>query len=102
MEGFSFIALLLTRFTSKIVELQWSINCEKSIEEFKSRLTTAPVLTLLESSDGYVIYCDASRVVLVYVLMQRGKVIVYASTQLQVHEKNYPTHDSSLKQWCLH
>ena len=85
-----------------MVMFQWSDDCVKSIAELKTRLIIAPVLTLPEGSDGYVIYCDASRVVLVYVLMQRGKVIVYASTQLQVHEKNYPTHDSSLKQWCLH
>ena len=62
----------------------------------KTRLTTYPVLTLPEGSDGYVIYCDASRVGLGCVLMQRGKVIAYASRQLKVHEKNYPTHDLEL------
>ncbi|WMV46516.1 hypothetical protein MTR67_039901 [Solanum verrucosum] len=40
-------------------------------------------------SEDYVIYCDASRVGLGCVLMQRGKVIAYASGQLKVHEKNY-------------
>ena len=30
------------------------------------------------------------------VLMQEGKVIAYASTQLWKHEKNYPTHDLEL------
>ncbi|WMV14528.1 hypothetical protein MTR67_007913 [Solanum verrucosum] len=28
--------------------------------------------------------------------MQNGKVIAYASRQLKVHEKNYPTHDLEL------
>ena len=28
--------------------------------------------------------------------MQRYKVIAYASRQLKVHEKNYPTHDLEL------
>ena len=42
------------------------------------------------------IYCDASRVGLGCVLMQRGKVIAYASRQLKVHEKNYQTHDLEL------
>ncbi|WMV09595.1 hypothetical protein MTR67_002980 [Solanum verrucosum] len=64
--------------------------------ELKTRLTTAHVLTLPEGSDGYVIYCDASRVGLGCVLMQRGKVITYASRQLKVPEKNYPTHDLEL------
>ena len=62
----------------------------------KTRLTTAPVLTLIEGSDGYVIYCDASRVGLGCVFMKRDKVIYFASRKLKVHEKNYPTHDLEL------
>ena len=79
MEGFSSIASQLTRLTQKMVNFQCSNDCEKSFTELKIRLTTAPVLTLLEGSDGYVIYCDASRVGLGFVLTHRGKVIAYAS-----------------------
>ena len=68
----------------------------KSFQELKDRLTKAPVLTLPEGTDGFVVYCDASRVVLGCVLMQNGKVITYASRQLKVHKKNYPTHDLEL------
>ncbi|KAH0671258.1 hypothetical protein KY285_025475 [Solanum tuberosum] len=96
VEGFSSIASPLTKLTQKKVKFQWSDDCEKSFAELKTRLTTALVLTLPEGSDGYVIYCDASRVSLGFVLMQRGKVIAYASRQLKVHEKNYPTHDLEL------
>ena len=53
-------------------------------------------MNLPEGLYGYVIYCDASRVGLGCVLMQRDKVIAYASRQLKVHEKNYPTHDLEL------
>ena len=53
-------------------------------------------MTLPEGSDVYVIYCDASRVGLGCVLIQRGKVIAYASRQLKAHEKNYQTHDLEL------
>ncbi|WMV46905.1 hypothetical protein MTR67_040290 [Solanum verrucosum] len=28
--------------------------------------------------------------------MEKGKIIVYASRQLKIHEKNYPTHDLEL------
>ena len=42
------------------------------------------------------VYCDASTLGLRYVLMKNGKVIAYASRQLKVHEKNYPTHDIEL------
>nr|GEU64077.1 putative reverse transcriptase domain-containing protein [Tanacetum cinerariifolium] len=44
-------------------------------------------------SENFVVYCDASRKGLGVVLMQREKVIVYASWQLKIHEKNYTTHD---------
>ena len=70
--------------------------CERSFKLLKDKLTTAPVLTLPEGPDGYVIYCDASGVGLGCVLMQHGKVIAYASRQLRKHEKNYPTHDLEL------
>ena len=46
--------------------------------------------------ENYTLYCDASRVGLGCVFMQGGKVIAYASRQLKVHEKNYPTHDLEL------
>ncbi|EOX99662.1 Uncharacterized protein TCM_008395 [Theobroma cacao] len=41
---------------------------------------------------GYIVYFDASRVRLECVLMQHGKVIVYALRQLKKHEQNYPTY----------
>ena len=96
MEGFSYIASPLTRLTQKMVNFQSSDDCEKSFAELKTRFTKNPVLTLTEGRYGYVIYCDASRVGLGCVLMQRGKVIAYDCRQLKVHEKNYPTHDLEL------
>ena len=57
---------------------------------------SAPVLTVPESSVGYVIYSDASKKGLGCVLMQQGKVVAYASRQLKDYEKNYPTHDLEL------
>ncbi|KAH0644682.1 hypothetical protein KY284_032566 [Solanum tuberosum] len=80
----------------QISEVSWVWPCEKNFSELKTRLTTAPILTLPDGSDGYVIYCDASRVDLGCVLMHRGKVIAYGSRQLKVHEKNYPTHELEL------
>ncbi|WMV09191.1 hypothetical protein MTR67_002576, partial [Solanum verrucosum] len=54
---------------------------------------SAPVLTLLEGTQGFVVYCEASRIGLGCVLMQNGKVISYASRLLKIQERNYPTHD---------
>ncbi|GJV24770.1 putative reverse transcriptase domain-containing protein [Tanacetum coccineum] len=60
------------------------------------KLCSAPILALPEGSENFVIYCDASRKGLSAVLMQREKVIAYASCQLKIHEKNYTTHDLEL------
>ncbi|GJS35708.1 putative reverse transcriptase domain-containing protein [Tanacetum coccineum] len=46
--------------------------------------------------EDFVVYYDASHKGLGVVLMQREKVIAYASRQLKVHEKNYTTHDLEL------
>nr|GEY08462.1 putative reverse transcriptase domain-containing protein [Tanacetum cinerariifolium] len=47
-------------------------------------------------SEDFVVYCDASHKGLGAVLMQREKVIAYASRQLKVHEQNYTIHDIEL------
>ncbi|XP_075101689.1 uncharacterized protein LOC142177123 [Nicotiana tabacum] len=82
--------------TQKKVKFQWSDICEKSFEELKKRLTSAPVLTLPKGTEGLVVYCDASGVGLGCVLMLHGKFIAYTSRQLKAHKKNYPTRDLEL------
>ena len=62
----------------------------------KLKLCSAPILSLPEGTDDFVVYCDASIRGLGCVLMQCGKVIAYASRQLKVHERNYTTHDLEL------
>ena len=62
----------------------------------KNRLTSAPILTLPNEEEDFTIYSDASKLGLGAVLMQKGKVIAYASRQLKEHERNYPTHDLEL------
>nr|GFB78184.1 putative reverse transcriptase domain-containing protein [Tanacetum cinerariifolium] len=57
---------------------------------------SAPILALPEGSKDFMVYCDASHKGFGVVLMQREKVITYASQQLKVYEKNYTTHDLEL------
>ena len=57
---------------------------------------TASVLTVPDGSGNLVVYSDASGKGLRCVLMQKGKVIAYASRQLKDYERNYPTHDLEL------
>ncbi|GKD17246.1 putative reverse transcriptase domain-containing protein, partial [Tanacetum coccineum] len=56
----------------------------------------APILALPEGTENFVVYCDASHKGLGVVLMQKEKVIAYASRQLKIHEKNYATYDLML------
>ncbi|CAA0827462.1 Uncharacterized mitochondrial protein AtMg00860, partial [Striga hermonthica] len=96
IERFSKIALPLSQLTRKSVKFEWTDRCESSFQELKERLTTAPVLTILDPSRSFTIYSDASRQGLVCVHMQDGRVLAYASRQLKPHEQNYPTHDLEL------
>nr|GFA53686.1 putative reverse transcriptase domain-containing protein [Tanacetum cinerariifolium] len=62
-----------------------------------ANLCSALILALLEGSENFVVYCDAFRKGLGAVLMQREKVIAYASRQLKILKKNYTTHDLELR-----
>ncbi|GKB88474.1 putative nucleotidyltransferase, ribonuclease H [Tanacetum coccineum] len=59
-------------------------------------LAGAPILALPKGSKDFVVYYDASHKRWGAVLMQREKVISYASRQLKIREKNYTTHDLEL------
>ncbi|GKD10295.1 putative reverse transcriptase domain-containing protein [Tanacetum coccineum] len=62
----------------------------------KQKICKAVILALREGNEDFVVYCDASNQGLGAVLMQREKVIAYASRQLKPHEENYTTHDLEL------
>ncbi|GJR77934.1 putative reverse transcriptase domain-containing protein [Tanacetum coccineum] len=96
IEGFSKIAKPMTKLTQKGIKFDWGEKEENAFQLIKQKLCSAPILALPEGSEGFVVYCDASHKGLGAVLMQREKVIAYASRQLKVHEKNYTTHDLEL------
>ncbi|GJV06531.1 putative reverse transcriptase domain-containing protein [Tanacetum coccineum] len=64
--------------------------------KIEAKLCEALILALLEGNDDFVVYCDASHHGLGAVLMQREKVIAYASQQLKPNKENYTTHDLEL------
>ncbi|XP_075515501.1 uncharacterized protein LOC142550150 [Primulina tabacum] len=93
---FSKIALPLTTLIRKTVKFEWTNECQQSFQELKDKLTSAPVLSLPEGVEDFVVYTNASKKELGAVLMQRGKIIAYASRQLKNYEKNYQTYDLEL------
>ncbi|GJU04961.1 putative reverse transcriptase domain-containing protein [Tanacetum coccineum] len=97
IEGFSKIAKSMTKLTQKGVKFDWGDKQEAAFQLLKQKLCSAPILALPEGSEDFIVYCDASHKGLGAVLMQREKVISYASRQLKIHEKNYTTHDLELK-----
>jgi hypothetical protein len=97
IEGFSKIARPMTALLAKKVEFKWTPACQESFEMLKKKLTTVPVLVLPDVHKPFSVYCDASYTGLGCVLIQEGKVVAYSSQQLEVHEKNYPTHDLELE-----
>ncbi|KAJ8760210.1 hypothetical protein K2173_011080 [Erythroxylum novogranatense] len=70
VEGFSMIVASMTKLLRKNQKFVWSDECQRSFEELKCRLTSAPILG--------------------------DRVIAYASRQLKPYELNYPTHDLEL------
>ncbi|XP_027912137.1 uncharacterized protein LOC114171116, partial [Vigna unguiculata] len=96
IEGFSKIVAPLTLLTRKDQPFTWTDKCEESFQELKRRLTSAPILVIPDVGRPFEVYCDASHLGLGCILMQEKKAVAYASRQLKVHERNYPTHDLEL------
>nr|GFA79491.1 putative reverse transcriptase domain-containing protein [Tanacetum cinerariifolium] len=96
IENFSKIVKPLTLLTQKNKTYVWGDKQDEAFRILKEKLCNAPVLALPDGPNDYVVYCDASKQGFGCVLMQRGKVIAYASRQLKTHENNYTTHDLEL------
>nr|GFC33301.1 putative reverse transcriptase domain-containing protein [Tanacetum cinerariifolium] len=86
----------MTKLTQKKVKYEWGDKQEAVFQLLKQKLCSAPILALPEGSEDFIVYCDASNKGLGAVLMQREKVISYASRQLKIHKKNYTTPDLEL------
>ena len=79
IKKFSRIAQPLTLLTHKDRSFDWGEKQEEAFRVLKEKLCNAPVLSLPEGTDDFIVYCDASNQGLGCVLMQREKVIAYAS-----------------------
>nr|GFC59061.1 putative reverse transcriptase domain-containing protein [Tanacetum cinerariifolium] len=86
IKGFSLISKPLTKLTQKDKKYQWGKEEEEAFQKLKQKLCSAPILALPMGMEDFVVYCDALLKGYGAVLMQREKVIAYASRQLKVYE----------------
>ncbi|GKA14668.1 putative reverse transcriptase domain-containing protein [Tanacetum coccineum] len=97
IKDFSNIAKSLTKLTQKNKKYIWGEDQETAFQLLKQKLCESPILALPEGNDDFVVYGDESHQGLGAVLMQKEKVIAYASRQLKLNEENYTTHDLELR-----
>eukprot|EP00253_Pinus_taeda_P028245 PITA_28245 len=96
VEGFSKVAFPITSLQKKGKAFHWTPNCQKSFEQLKHLLTTAPILSIADPHKDYVVCTDASKEGVGGVLMQEGRVIAYESRKLKEHEQKYYAYDLEL------
>ncbi|GJS48658.1 putative reverse transcriptase domain-containing protein [Tanacetum coccineum] len=75
IKEFSLISKPLTKLTQKNKPYVWGDDEEEAFQTLKLKLCSAPILSLPEGSEDFVVYCDASLKGFGAVLMQREKVI---------------------------
>nr|GEX07338.1 putative reverse transcriptase domain-containing protein [Tanacetum cinerariifolium] len=95
IKSFSLISKPLTKLTQKDKKYEWGKE-EEAFQTLKQNLCSASILALPEGTKDFIVYYDVSLKGYRAILMQREKVIAYASRQLKVHKENYTTHDLEL------
>ncbi|GJZ17955.1 putative reverse transcriptase domain-containing protein, partial [Tanacetum coccineum] len=95
IKGFSLISKPLTKLTQKNKKYEWA-RTKRKRSICLSRNCVVHLYWHYPKGQDFVVYCDASLKGFGAVLMQREKVIAYASRQLRTHEENYMTYDLEL------
>jgi hypothetical protein len=94
--GFSRIAHPIASFQRKEKKFQWTKECERSFQQLKQLLTSAPILRIVDPNEYFVVCTDACKEGLGGILSHNGFVVCYESRKLKDHENNYATHDLEL------
>ncbi|RVW39710.1 Retrovirus-related Pol polyprotein from transposon 17.6 [Vitis vinifera] len=100
IKDFSKISKPLCELLVKDAKFVWDEKCQRSFEELKQFLTTAPIVRAPNWKLPFEVMCDSSNLAMGAVLGQRedGKpyVIYYASRTLNEAQKNYTTTEKEL------
>jgi hypothetical protein len=95
IQNYGKIAKPLTELTKKD-SFKWSTEAQEAFEMLKTRLTTAPVLALLDFTKESTIECDASGQGLGAILMQNKRPIAYYSKALGVRNLTKSEYEKEL------
>ena len=100
VKGFSKLASPLTELLKKDNTFEWTDQAQRSFEELKNAITTAPILTSPDPIKPYVVTTDASGFATGAILQQdHGKglqPIAFMSHKMNGAERNYPVHEQEL------
>ena len=100
IKDFSKIAKPLYKLLEKDAEFSWDEDCQRSFEELKTYLTTAPIVRAPNWQLPFEVMCDASDLAIGAVLGQREDVkpyvVYYARKTLNEEQKNYTTREKEL------
>ncbi|GJU71163.1 putative reverse transcriptase domain-containing protein [Tanacetum coccineum] len=114
--NFSKIAKPLTSLTQKNQKYEWGEEQEAAFQTLKNNLCDAPVLSLPDGVEDFIVYCDASNQGLGCVLMQRDKTSCLTNDTVgqsdgstlnnAIKEVRYKMHHSyeithRLQGWCV-
>jgi hypothetical protein len=69
----------MTALLANKVEFKWTQKCQEAFEALKEKFTTTSILVLPDVHKPFSVYCDASYIGLVCVLMQEGRIVAYSS-----------------------
>ena len=100
IKDFSKISKPLYKLLEKDAKFMWDEDCQKSFEEFKAYLTTAPIVRAPNWKLPFEVMCDASDLAIGAVLghKEEGKpyVVYYASKKLNEAQRNYTSTEKEL------
>ena len=94
--GYSNLAAPMSELAKKKVNWFWSTDCDKAFQELKSKLSTAPVLAILDPAAPLELITDSCGFGIGAVLMQNSRPVAFYSRKMTDPERNYVNHEQEL------
>ena len=98
--GFSTLAAPLNALLKKDMVFQWTEETQQSFDALKQKLTSSPVLMMLDQTQPFQIECDAPKYASGAVLTQQDNsdrhLVAFLSKTFSEMERNYEIYDREL------